>query len=41
MFFCQLLIALILGLGSPSNGTVHTQTDPPVGGDTGQNPPPK
>jgi len=40
MFF-HLLIALILGLGSPSNGTVHTQDDPPVGGDTGQIPPPK
>ncbi|WP_342332941.1 hypothetical protein [Pedobacter sp. FW305-3-2-15-E-R2A2] len=50
MFF-QLLIAMILGLTSPSNTTNATQNsattmddtkgDPITGGDTGQNPPPK
>jgi len=47
MFF-QILISLILGLSSPSNGTVTTldnpaPTTPPttVGGDQGQTPPPK
>ncbi|WP_157262999.1 hypothetical protein [Pedobacter steynii] len=49
MFF-QLLIAMILGLTSPSNTTSETQNgvttmntegDPNTGGDTGQNPPPK
>jgi len=45
MFF-QLLITLILGLTSPSNGTVTTQdvpSPPPttVGGDQGQIIPPK
>lgn len=41
MFFYHLLIALILGLGSPSDGTVKTQDEPPIGGDTGHIPPPK
>lgn len=41
MFFCHLLIALMLGLGSPSSTTLDDQDQPPVGGDTGHTPPPK
>jgi len=43
MFFFHLMLAALLGLGSPSNGTVTTQDDaPPItGGDTGHIPPPK
>jgi hypothetical protein len=41
MFFFHLMIAALLAFGSPSNGTVKTQDDPPVGGDTGPIIPPR
>jgi hypothetical protein len=41
MFFFHLMIAALLAFGSPSNGTVKTQDDPPPAGDIGHTPPPK
>jgi len=47
MLFFHLMIAALLGLGSPSNGTAttqdtqETQDTPTTGGDAGHTPPPK